>query len=221
MCKHFQATFVDPTMSQKEGTKEGGEGGDDSWDDFAEGYAAMKEVDDFATFYSNVLLRQPWFKKNTFTVLDFGCGPANALLKIAKKISHGVGYDLSAEMIKIARKNAKAQGVDDVLEFHQLEHADGKDIEAESKNPYDVVICAFVLHHVGSDENRAAILARLAQATKSGGHLMICEFSHDYGKGDVDEMMKEQRVEMIHSETFQMEAEGKTMEAISCIGRKP
>lgn len=57
-------------------------------------------------------------------VLDIGCGTGGWLIEVAKTYPHIsllVGVDVSKQMIEFAREQAKAQGVDDRVEFRVMD----------------------------------------------------------------------------------------------------
>jgi len=51
-------------------------------------------------------------------VYDLGCGDGRMVIAAAKKFgTRGVGVDIDPDLIRVARANAKAQGVDDLVTF--------------------------------------------------------------------------------------------------------
>jgi len=51
-------------------------------------------------------------------VYDLGCGDGRMVIAAAKKFgTRGVGVDIDPDLVRVARANAKAQGVDDLVTF--------------------------------------------------------------------------------------------------------
>ena len=56
------------------------------------------------------------------TALDFGCGVGRVLMPLAERAAHVVGVDVAPSMLREAKSNCEAKGVDNV-EFVQAGHA--------------------------------------------------------------------------------------------------
>ncbi|WIF94040.1 class I SAM-dependent methyltransferase [Caminicella sporogenes] len=57
--------------------------------------------------------------KRGMRILDIGCGTGNFSIKLAKMGCKVIGIDISDEMLKIARKKAKKEGLD--IEFYNMD----------------------------------------------------------------------------------------------------
>jgi ubiquinone/menaquinone biosynthesis C-methylase UbiE len=55
-------------------------------------------------------------------LFDLGCGDGRIVITAAKEFgTHGIGVDIDPERIKDARRNAKAEGVTNLVEFRQAD----------------------------------------------------------------------------------------------------
>ncbi|HTB73255.1 MAG TPA: methyltransferase [Polyangiaceae bacterium] len=99
-------------------------------------------------------------------VLDFGCGVGILTRMLADAYPEAmiVGFDPSAEEIRVARAEAAAYG--QRLQF--ASHFDAETIRA------DVAVAAGVLHHI-PPANKQPSLARLFDALAPGGRLFVFE----------------------------------------------
>ncbi|MGH7058210.1 MAG: methyltransferase domain-containing protein, partial [Acetobacteraceae bacterium] len=100
-------------------------------------------------------------------VLDTGCGNGAITLRIAAcagAAGRVTGLDRDAEMIRIARAEAKARGL--AVEFRHGDIERG----APVGDGYDLVYARLLLSHLGDP---AAALARLATALRPGGVLAL------------------------------------------------
>ena len=121
------------------------------------------------------------------TVLDVGCGPGRHAVQLA---SHGirvVGVDISERFVEVARDQAAAAGVSDLVEFHRMDarrmvgddRVDGRGVDAA------ISLCqgAFGLggpsdaddpQNLGPD---SAVLAGIRSALRPGGQVALSAFS--------------------------------------------
>lgn len=101
-------------------------------------------------------------------VLDVGCGNGAISLEAARTVGPGgwvTGLDLSAPMLRVARRRAEEQGFD--VDFVQ-----GDAQTASFDEPFDVVLSRFGVMFF--DEPEAAF-ANLAKAARTGGRLcFVC-----------------------------------------------
>jgi ubiquinone/menaquinone biosynthesis C-methylase UbiE len=104
-----------------------------------------------------------------FSVLDVGCGPGTITIDFARRVSPGVvvGIDASESPLDGARKEAEAQGVDNVrfgvADVRRLPFADGT---------YDVVHAHQLLQHLAEP---VAALREMARVCKPGGIVAVRE----------------------------------------------
>jgi len=116
------------------------------------------------------LIRQVRIKRD-HCVLDLGCGTATLTL-LTKKLHEDasiVGIDGDPNILGIARRKAKEQGVD--VRFDQgmafsLPYDDSS---------YDRIISSLVFHHMTRD-NKAKALHEANRVLRSGGELHIADF---------------------------------------------
>ena len=99
--------------------------------------------------------------------LDVGCGPAFTIIPLLKKGWTITGLDISEEMLKRARQNIEAAGLDpsnvalSVGNIEALPYAD---------NQFDSIICSGVIEYLKSDDKA---LRELNRVLKPGGTLII------------------------------------------------
>ena len=104
------------------------------------------------------------------TLVDFGTGTGRMLIVFRDHYDHAVGYDLSPEMLEIARVR---------LEEEQLVSAQvrRRDILAEDEvapASADLICLHHVLHFLGEPE---AAIRVAAQALRPGGSVLIADFA--------------------------------------------
>jgi 2-polyprenyl-3-methyl-5-hydroxy-6-metoxy-1,4-benzoquinol methylase len=135
---------------------------------------ALSYSDKFVNFSSYTekikKFRDSYVKENA-TLLDMGCGPGHnaAILSRVDNLKI-IGFDLSREMVKLAKANAPG------AEFHV------KDINAfESGEPCDVVIASFCIVHLTQEETES-LLEKISIILKPGGHLYL-SFMEGKGQG--------------------------------------
>jgi cyclopropane fatty-acyl-phospholipid synthase-like methyltransferase len=96
--------------------------------------------------------------------LDLGCGPGELLVRLAERTDcGGLGVDLAAAQIDEARRRAAARAPRAGLEFLT---ADAGSVDGE----FALTACVGSSHALGGLD---AALARLAQLTLSGGHVLL------------------------------------------------
>lgn len=104
--------------------------------------------------------------------VDIGTGAGRMLEIFADRYKNGVGYDLSHEMLAIARTNLEEAG----LAHAQARHGDLFSLPLESASA-DAVCVHHVLHYLAEP---AAAVREAARLLKPGGRLIISDFApHD------------------------------------------
>lgn len=98
-------------------------------------------------------------------VLDLGCGTGVSTEELGLSGAFVVGVDISLGMLAVGRR-ARPEVHFVAADALALPFADGT---------FDAVTTSFTLRNVA---NAPAALRELARVTKSGGRMVICEFSH-------------------------------------------
>ena len=109
------------------------------WDQAAEKYAQspIEDVD----AYNHTLGWTRSYLSASDRVLEVGCGTGSTALVLAGNVDQIVASDISKNMIEIAAKKAKDQGVSNV-KFITADLSDGEITDG----PYDVVLALNLLH---------------------------------------------------------------------------
>jgi len=97
------------------------------------------------------------------TVFDFGCGDGGNSLVLASMGAMTTGMDISPDLIEVARRRARLQGVN-------INFSVG-DIRDTHPGKFDAIVCVSVLHHVDLD----AVLPRLLACARPGSTVVIVE----------------------------------------------
>ncbi len=96
---------------------------------------------------------------------ELGCGPGWMTRLAARQGVEAVGYDISPEMIEIAREQARLEGVGASFELGDMEQLD-------LGRRFDACLLYDALHHSGSPE---LVLRSAHQALRPGGRLLLAE----------------------------------------------
>ncbi|NNF54915.1 MAG: metalloregulator ArsR/SmtB family transcription factor [Acidimicrobiales bacterium] len=104
--------------------------------------------------------------------LDIGTGSGRILEIFAPRVSHGLGVDLSHEMLNVARARLDEKGLQNIsLRKGDIYHLDLPD------GSQDVVVIHHVLHFLDAPQDA---LAEAARVLRPNGHLLIVDFApHD------------------------------------------
>lgn len=101
--------------------------------------------------------------------LDVGTGTGRMLEIFASRVSHGLGIDLSHDMLRVARARLEELGIRNC----QVRHGDMYNLALPSAS-FDFVVLHQVLHY--ADEPRAA-LAEAARLLRPGGRFAAVDFA--------------------------------------------
>jgi SAM-dependent methyltransferase len=120
---------------------------------------------------THVLAERPFGPR----VLDLGCGPGWTSIFLAARGLDVVGADVSAEMLEVARDNARRHGVE--VDFREAEMQGGFDVGRD----FDAVLIFDALHHC---QDETAVLRHCFDALKPGGTILLVEpdWFHEYGR---------------------------------------
>ena len=105
-------------------------------------------------------------------VLDVATGTGDLAIKMAKAMPKAkiMGVDLSENMLSVAAEKVRRQGLDDHIALYQGD-AENLDVANEL---VDVATVAFGVRNFGNVEQG---LSEIWRALRSGGHLVVLEFS--------------------------------------------
>lgn len=132
----------------------------ENWDKIRSLYVPEKQVEDF-------LLKEVRGKKLN-DLLDVGTGTGRMLELFSDQVKHGVGIDLSREMLAIARSHLEHKGIDHM----QVRQGDMYDLALQDQS-MDLVIFHQVLHF--ADDPLAAI-KETSRILRPNGCVMIVDF---------------------------------------------
>ena len=106
------------------------------------------------------------------TVADVGCGTGSLSFELARFSGRVVGFDLSKEMIRRAKRHAKETGITNV----DFRLGDAEKLPARSGR-MDGAFCVMVLHFL---TNPARAVRELGRITRRGGSVIIVDLvPHD------------------------------------------
>jgi ubiquinone/menaquinone biosynthesis C-methylase UbiE len=111
--------------------------------------------------------------------LDAGCGPGETMRLLAHRVGAAgtvTGIDVDAALGSLAERSLHAEG----LRQCRFLAADVTDDAPLPGGPYDVVFARLLLFHL---PQRVPVLARLWDAVRPGGHLVVQDY--DLGSADV------------------------------------
>jgi SAM-dependent methyltransferase len=121
--------------------------------------------------YHNFLLRQ--LPSNCHNVLEIGCGTGGFARRLAERSEHVLAFDLSPEMIRIAREQS-AHFPNIEFELDDVLH---RPLPVES---FDCIASIATLHHLPLMD----ILSKMKAALKPGGMLLILDLFEAAGLSD-------------------------------------
>lgn len=160
MLQHDQERLVEVKRERDKKAAEYFEANAKNWDKIRSLYVPEKQVEDF-------LLREIKGKKIN-DLLDVGTGTGRMLELFSGYTKHGIGIDLSREMLAIARSQLEQNGIDHM----HVRQGDMYDL-ALSDHSMDLVIFHQVLHF--ADDPLAAI-KETSRILRHDGCAMIVDF---------------------------------------------
>lgn len=108
---------------------------------------------------------------NEQRVLDLGCGTGALTLRAAQKGAHVVGIDINPGMLEIARKRAKAEGLEPDIELREMGVAE---LDGEEPASFDVVMSGLCFSEL-TEEELSYALKETKRILKPGGLLLIAD----------------------------------------------
>ncbi|MFH0922842.1 MAG: class I SAM-dependent methyltransferase, partial [Candidatus Micrarchaeota archaeon] len=114
----------------------------------------------------------PLFLKNfkkTDVVLDAGCGNANNAIAIALLVKKICAIDVSRQMLKFARKNVKAAGLNKKI---SIKRASALSLPFRDSF-FDVAAYFAVVHHFQRAADRKKVFSEMSRVLKRGGFALV------------------------------------------------
>ncbi len=130
-----------------------------NWDDIAKKFERWMKKDDYPEKILDKIETKP-----EYSVLDIGCGEGVLTIPLAKKVSSVTCVDLSKEMLKILKKKAKDEGLDNLTYIQG--NLEDINLDSDGKK-YDVIIASRSLNGI---KNIKGLLKKL---NKIGEHVYI------------------------------------------------
>lgn len=103
--------------------------------------------------------------KDNYNIIDFGCGPGNICkyLLDQNQTINVCGVDLSEKMLELALKNEPRA---------KYELRDIRNISCYTKNTYNIVVAAFCIPFLYTEET-SRFISNITQILKEGGKIYI------------------------------------------------
>ncbi|MFZ5985890.1 MAG: methyltransferase domain-containing protein [Bacillota bacterium] len=118
--------------------------------------------------------------KKSMSVIDLGSGNGYISLAVAKHVKKVIAVDISKEMIKELRKNARARGVKNI----EALESDGQEVPVEDES-VDMVCASMYLHHI---EDPDLAIKEINRVLKPGGMVFLADF-HEHKDMELKERM--------------------------------
>ncbi|WP_144833372.1 class I SAM-dependent methyltransferase [Microbacterium sp. BH-3-3-3] len=134
----------------------------DHYDAFAEAYARANENGLFNRWYARPAVLDLLGDVSGRRILDAGCGSGPLLADLGERGAEVVGFDASAQMIRLARDRLGADA--------DLRVADLTEPLPYESSTFDDALAVLVLHYL---EDWAGPLAELRRVLKPGGRLIV------------------------------------------------
>ncbi len=115
--------------------------------------------------------------KENETILEIGTGTGSFAIEAAKHCAKVIAIDISPEMLKLAQRKAKTEGIANII-FH---HAGFLTYE-HHREPLDAVVSQLALHHL-LDFWKIIALRRVFEMLKEGGKFYLRDIVYSF---DVD-----------------------------------
>ena len=111
-------------------------------------------------------------------ILDLACGAGRHSINLAARGYKNItAIDLSPTLIREAKKNAEAEGLNIHFELRDMRHFDGS---------YDLIINLFTsFGYFEGDEENAEVIARVGKCLNSGGYFVIDFFNAELIMGSI------------------------------------
>jgi 2-polyprenyl-3-methyl-5-hydroxy-6-metoxy-1,4-benzoquinol methylase len=110
----------------------------------------------------------------THRLLDVGCGSGQFAVKVAPRVAHVTGIDLTQAMLEEARRHAANAGVTNI----RWEVGDSVALPVDNDS-FDVVVSRSMFHHAADP---AATLAEMRRACIPGGRIFVSDLSPEPAK---------------------------------------
>jgi len=104
-------------------------------------------------------------------VLDIGCGTGALTVRAARRGARVKAIDINPQMIEIAARHVREQGLMGRVEFAEVGVAE---LDAEESGSRDVVMSGLCFSELSADE-RAFALRQAARILRVGGQLLIAD----------------------------------------------
>ena len=111
-------------------------------------------------------IEKTWNIKRGCRILDLGCGYGRISIELARRGYDIVGLDFSEPLLKIARRDAKKDGV-------SVDFVRGDMREIEYENEFDGVISWSASFGYFSDEENVRVMELISRSMRSGGELLL------------------------------------------------
>jgi 2-polyprenyl-3-methyl-5-hydroxy-6-metoxy-1,4-benzoquinol methylase len=99
------------------------------------------------------------------SALDWGSGTGRLTFALARRYERVTGVDVSAAMLRLARRRAEELGITNVTFAHSDDHVAARD--------YDLVLSARVLQHLPDATTVKETLSRMVKALADDGWLVV------------------------------------------------
>lgn len=132
------------------------------WNKIAQKYAA-KPVPDQSIYEKKLRITQKYLQPD-MTVLEVGCGTGTTALIYASHVKHIRATDFASEMIEIAEKKARNEGIQNITFSCQ-----GVLEAIQPKNEYDVIMAHSLIHLV---DEPFTLIQQIYEQLKPGGYFI-------------------------------------------------
>ena len=137
------------------------------------------------------------------SLIDLGCGTGAISIAISKHFKQLFAVDISDEMLLIAKKKAKDQGIDNISfinsGFLTYEHKEA---------PADIVISKAALHHLPDFWKQIALM-KINKMLKMNGRFYLFDIAYHFAPQEYEETINSwiQKFESIAGGSFKKEVE--------------